>query len=89
LTTATGNFAITANRIGTEKRGTLQLTFTGKSQIVSPSGEILVNAGERSESLKVIEIDPAQALDKSVTPNNDLRKDRRTPLYKPILRKAV
>jgi predicted amidohydrolase len=82
-------FAITANRIGHEKRGTLQLTFTGKSQIVSPSGEILVSAGERSESLKVVEIDPAQALDKSVTPNNDLMKDRRTPLYKPILRKAV
>lgn len=82
-------FAITANRIGTEKRGTHQLTFTGKSQIVNPKGEILVNAGERSESLKIVEIDPAEALDKHVTPNNDLFKDRRPTLYKPLLRKAV
>lgn len=82
-------FAITANRIGTEKRGTHQLTFTGKSQIVNPRGEILVSAGERSESLKIVEIDPAEALDKHVTPNNDLFKDRRPTLYKPLLRKAV
>ncbi|HEX5131085.1 MAG TPA: nitrilase-related carbon-nitrogen hydrolase [Candidatus Krumholzibacteria bacterium] len=82
-------FAVTANRIGTEKRGTLQLTFTGKSQIVNPKGEVLVSAGERSESLKVVEIDPAEALDKSVTPNNDLMKDRRPALYKPLLRKVV
>lgn len=82
-------FAVTANRIGTEKRGTVSLTFTGQSQIVSPKGEILASAGERSESLKVVEIDPAEALDKSVTPNNDLFKDRRVALYKPILRKVV
>jgi predicted amidohydrolase len=82
-------FAVTANRIGTEKRGNLSLTFTGKSQIVNPKGEVLVSAGERSESLKVVEIDPAEALDKAVTPNNDLLKDRRVPLYKPLLRKVV
>jgi predicted amidohydrolase len=82
-------FAITANRIGTEKRGTHQLTFTGKSQIVNPKGEILVSAGERSETLKVVEINPAEALDKNVTPNNDLFKDRRPTLYKPLLRKVV
>jgi predicted amidohydrolase len=82
-------FAITANRIGTEKRGAHQLTFTGKSQIVNPRGEILVSAGERSESLKIVEIDPAEAMDKHVTPNNDLFKDRKPTLYKPLLRKVV
>jgi predicted amidohydrolase len=82
-------FAVTANRIGTEKRGTHQLTFTGKSQIVNPKGEILVSAGERSESLKIVEIDPAEALDKHVTANNDLFKDRKPTLYKPLLRKVV
>jgi len=82
-------FAVTANRIGTEKRGNVSLTFTGKSQIVNPKGEVLVSAGERSESLKVVEIDPAEALDKSVTPNNDLLKDRRVTLYKPLLHKVV
>jgi predicted amidohydrolase len=79
-------FTITANRIGTEKRGNMSITFTGKSQIVDPSGEVLVSAGERSETLKVTEIDPALAEDKMVTPNNDLFQDRKTALYKPILR---
>jgi predicted amidohydrolase len=81
-------FTVTANRIGTEKRGGgVSLTFTGKSQIVSPSGDILASSGERSESLKVIEIDPAEALDKKCTPNNDLFEDRKAALYKAIVRK--
>ena len=81
-------FTVTANRIGTEKRG-VSLTFTGKSQIVDPSGEVLVSAGERSESLKVVEIDVEQANDKMVTPNNDLFKDRKVALYKALTRKVV
>lgn len=82
-------FTITANRIGTEKRANASITFTGKSQIVSPSGEVLTSSGERSESLKIVEIDPADALDKTVTPNNDLFKDRKVALYKAITRKVV
>jgi predicted amidohydrolase len=82
-------FTVTCNRIGMEKRGAVSLTFTGKSQIVDPKGNVLANAGERSESLKIVEIDPADALDKSVTPNNDLFKDRKVALYRPILRKVV
>ena len=82
-------FSVTANRIGMEKRGNISLTFTGKSQVISPKGEVLASATERSESLKVVEVDVAEALDKHVTPNNDLFKDRRVNLYKPILRKVV
>jgi predicted amidohydrolase len=82
-------FTVTANRIGTEKRGNISLTFTGKSQIVSPSGEVLVTGGERSESLKIIDIDPGEASDKTVTPNNDLFADRQVALYKPLVRKTL
>jgi predicted amidohydrolase len=82
-------FTVTANRIGAEKRGSISLTFTGKSQIVSPKGEVLASATERSESLKVVEVDPAEALDKHVTPSNDLFRDRKVTLYKPLLRKVV
>jgi len=81
-------FSVTANRIGTEKRGTVALTFTGKSQIVTPKGEVLAQASERSESLKVVEVDLNEALDKTVTPNNDLFKDRKVALYKTLLRKV-
>ncbi len=82
-------FTVTANRIGVEKRGNLSLSFTGKSQVVSPSGEVLVSAGERSETLKIVEIDVAEAEDKNVTPNNDLFQDRRVALYKPITTKSA
>jgi predicted amidohydrolase len=77
-------FGVTANRIGAERRGTLSLTFTGGSQIVGPTGEVLVSAGDRSESLKVVEIDVEQADDKHVTPSNDIFKDRFAALYRPI-----
>jgi hypothetical protein len=49
---------------------------------------VLTTAGERSETLKVVEIDPAEALDKHVTPANDLFEDRRVALYKSLLRKV-
>ncbi len=84
-----GVFTVTCNRIGTEKRGAVSLTFTGKSQIVDPKGNVIASCGERSESLKIVEIDPADADDKMVTPNNDIFKDRKVALYKPILRKGA
>jgi predicted amidohydrolase len=84
-----GVFIVTCNRIGLEKRGAVSMTFTGKSQIVDPKGNVIASVGERSETLKIVEIDPAEANDKMVTPNNDLFKDRKVALYKPILRKVV
>lgn len=80
-------FSVTSNRIGTEKRGNVSLSFTGKSQIVGPTGDLLATSGERSESLKIVEIDINEAKDKSINANNDLFKDRKVTLYKPILRK--
>jgi predicted amidohydrolase len=82
-------FSVTSNRIGTEKRGNMSLTFTGKSQIVGPDGTVLTSSGERSESLKIAEIDVADAENKTVTPNNDLFKDRKVTLYRAILRKQA
>jgi predicted amidohydrolase len=77
-------FAITANRVGKERRGAVRVEFTGRSQIVDPGGEILVSAGETSESLKLVEIDPAVALNKEITANNDLLKDRRVRFYRSL-----
>jgi predicted amidohydrolase len=81
-------FTITANRIGTERRGTMNLTFTGQSQIVSPAGEVLLSVGDRSESLKVAEIDIEEAADKHVTPANDIFADRHPAIYRQITSKA-
>lgn len=80
-------FAITANRIGSERRGAASLTFTGGSQIVSPTGEVLASASDRSESLRVVEIDIGEANNKNITPNNHLFKDRVPSLYTTLVRK--
>ena len=74
-------FAVTANRIGSEHRGSVSLTFTGGSQIVNPAGEVLASAGDRSESLRVVEIDVREASNKCMTPNNNLFEDRAPSLY--------
>jgi predicted amidohydrolase len=75
-------FTVTANRIGTEDRAGRKLTFTGASQIVSPSGEYLVRAPGTEEHVAVAELDPAEADDKHVTELNDLWQDRRPELYR-------
>ena len=80
-------FSVTANRIGTERRGTVTLTFTGGSQIVSPTGEVLASAGDRSESLKVVDINIEEAKNKNVTPSNDIIDDRVPSLYTTICSK--
>jgi predicted amidohydrolase len=80
-------FAITANRIGSEHRGTMDLTFTGGSQIVSPAGEVLASASDRSESLRIIDVDLAEANNKNITPNNDLFADRSPALYGALVRR--
>ena len=74
-------FWILANRTGSETLGEKTLTFNGRSQIVAPDGRLLAGAGRDSEELLVVDIDPAEALDKKVTPRNDLFLDRRTDLY--------
>ncbi|MEO0130707.1 MAG: nitrilase-related carbon-nitrogen hydrolase [candidate division WOR-3 bacterium] len=73
-------FWILANRIGIEKRGDKELKFLGKSQIISPKGEILIKA-EDEETLKLVEVNINEAKDKKVTDKNDLLLDRRTEFY--------
>ncbi len=83
-----GVFSVTANRVGIEKRGTMSLTFTGESQIVSPRGEVLVTAGDRSEVLKVIDINIEEANNKNITSANNLIADRFPSLYSPIVKRG-
>ena len=78
-------FAVTANRVGTEARAEPALTFTGMSQIVSPKGEILATAGKETEEAVVVEINPAEAEDKYLTPLNHIFRDRRPEFYRELL----
>jgi predicted amidohydrolase len=74
-------FALTANRVGTERRAGQELTFTGRSQVVTPRGEILTRADVDGEGVFVVEIDPMLARNKAVTDVNDVLGDRRPELY--------
>ncbi len=76
-------FAVTCNRIGSEARGGKErLTYIGQSEVVTPKGIIQHRASRDQEELTIVEIDPAQARNKSLNRYNDLLRDRRTSLYK-------
>jgi len=75
-------FAITCNRTGFEERGGKErLTFIGKSEVVSPKGEILMRASSDREELVVVDIDPMAARNKQLNRYNDLFVDRRPEMY--------
>ncbi|MBN2049999.1 MAG: nitrilase [Spirochaetales bacterium] len=74
-------FAVTANRIGSEKRGEQDLTFTGMSQVTGCKGEVLHRGDNTGTEVRLVELDPAAALDKNLTPLNHLLDDRRPELY--------
>ncbi len=76
-----GVFTVTANRIGTETHAGRSLVFTGGSQILTPQGETLAQAGTDTVEAHVVEINPEAALQKNVTPTNHLFHDRRTAFY--------
>lgn len=79
-------FAITANRIGIEKRIKGQkLKFIGQSEIVAPNGRILCRASDNKEEIGIAEIDPRTAQNKSITPLNNIFKDRMKKFYKPLI----
>lgn len=73
-------FIATANRIGREERAGKSYKFIGQSQIVSPSGEVLIRCKEE-ECVEVYPIDPLEACNKSVNEYNDIFKDRRADTY--------
>lgn len=78
-------FVVTANRVGGEARDQPPLTFTGMSQIVSPTGDILASSSRTAEEAVVVEIDVEQARNKKLTPLNDLFQDRRPAFYRALV----
>ena len=69
-------YVIMCNRTGKE-RG---LLFRGGSLIVSPKMRVLARA-RRKRCVATVKINVEESRDKSITPLNDIFKDRRTDLY--------
>ncbi len=77
-------YTVTASRTGTETVGDMTVSFTGRSQIVSPKGERLVQADGAEECVKTARVELGLARDKRVTARNDLFRDRRPDIYGPV-----
>lgn len=74
-------FAATADRVGSEDRGGLDLRYLGMSEIVSPRGEILKRLSNDRVEVTSIEIDLSLARSKKINAHNDLLADRRADQY--------
>ncbi len=74
-------FTVTANRYGTESYGEHSFTFTGASQITSPDGGILASSPKEGDDIQIVEIDPAEAINKNINRWNNLFDDRRPEMY--------
>jgi predicted amidohydrolase len=74
-------FAATTNRVGRENRHGVDLRFIGKSEVVSPEGQILVRMSEDETGVRVVEVDLTMALDKRITEWNDIFAGRRKDQY--------
>lgn len=75
-------FAVTANRIGNEKRGKDDFTFTGGSQVTSHDGKVLLFAPKDKICIDIVEIDIIKADNKMINQYNNVFTDRRTEFYK-------
>jgi predicted amidohydrolase len=74
-------FAATADRIGRENRGGVDLQYIGKSEIISPSGKVLKRLGSDEPGIVVEEVDLGEANNKRINEFNDLLVQRRSDQY--------
>jgi 5-aminopentanamidase len=75
-------FAVTANRTGCEERGKKKLTYIGQSQIVDPSGTVLLRSGSEETLVGEVDIEPSLARNKKILERNHIFDDRRCEFYR-------
>lgn len=74
-------FCVTANRVGRESTGGRVVRFTGRSQIIDPTGDRILKFTAVEKAFKAVKITPCVADTKKVNRWNDLFADRRTDWY--------
>lgn len=80
-------YTITANRTGTEVRPGGRVPFTGRSQVVDPSGTVVSRAGVRDTVAAAVECDLAAARRKQLTAVTPLFTNRRPEFYRALTRR--
>jgi predicted amidohydrolase len=74
-------FTITANRTGKDINGGKEISFTGVSVMIDPGGNYLARGSENGNECVIVDIDPIDALNKNISPMNNLFEDRREEFY--------
>jgi len=69
-------FIITAGRVGVDPGPSGDMIFRGGSRIVSPDGEVLAAGHNDRPGCDMVEINPARADDKFITPGNNVLSER-------------
>jgi len=75
-------FTATADRVGEENRGGIDLKFIGTSEIVDPNGKILCRLSTSEPEIAVVDIDLSLSEKKQINEYNDILKGRRQDQYK-------
>jgi predicted amidohydrolase len=78
-------FTVTANRTGRDVRPIGTVSFTGRSQITDPRGELLAHSGPTAEDARAADCDLALARDKSLTRRTHLIRSRRPSFYRRVV----
>ena len=78
-------YIATANRTGVEARPGGRVPFTGRSQVVDPSGEVVVRAGKTDEVALTAKCDLERARDKWLTRKTPLFGARRPRFYRALV----
>jgi predicted amidohydrolase len=81
-------FTLTANRTGTERRPGGTVPFTGRSQVVAPSGDVLVRAGKGATVASAVDLDLAESRKKSITAMTPIFANRRPEHYGLLVRRV-
>ena len=74
-------FSATADRVGTENRGSHSLRFIGSSEIVSPKGKILARLGADEAGIAVVNVELGDADSKKINDHNELLAGRNPSQY--------
>jgi predicted amidohydrolase len=74
-------YTATADRVGMEERGGIELNFIGMSEIVAPSGDVLIRMGVET-GVAVGEVKLALAENKRINPYNSVLEGRKPEQYR-------
>ena len=79
-------FTATANRVGVEERAPRpRLSFTGRSVVAAPDGQVLAEASANGTALLQVEAETERARDKRLPSGDDRLRARRPERYGALL----